>query len=73
MSQVENLITEHLNTWTQAIETRSSAGRGSNNKLNLVGIQKLQELILEMAVRGLLVPQDPNDKPTSELLKKNCR
>jgi len=70
MSQVQNLITNHLDTWTQAIETRSSAGRGSNNKLNLVGIKKLRELILEMAVRGLLVPQDPNDEPASELLKK---
>lgn len=66
----ENLITQHLDTWTQAIETRSSAGRGSNNKLNLVGIKKLRELILEMAVRGLLVPQGPNDEPASELLKK---
>ncbi|MFC6478915.1 hypothetical protein ACFQDN_23680 [Pseudomonas asuensis] len=26
------------------------------------GIQKLRELILELAVRGKLVPQDPNDK-----------
>jgi type I restriction enzyme S subunit len=70
MSQAENIITEHLDAWTQAIETRSSAGRGSNNKLNLVGIKKLRELILEMAVRGLLVPQDPNDEPASVLLEK---
>lgn len=67
---VNNLITEHLDTWTQAIETKSTAGRGSSNKLNLVGIQKLRELILEMAVRGLLVPQDPNDEPASVLLEK---
>ncbi|MBH3441838.1 restriction endonuclease subunit S [Pseudomonas lutea] len=33
------------------------------------GIQKLRELILELAVRGKLVPQDPNDEPASELLK----
>ncbi|MBF6058295.1 restriction endonuclease subunit S [Thiomicrorhabdus sp. HH1] len=67
---VNNLITGHLDTWTQAIETKSTAGRGSGNKLNLVGIQKLRELILEMAVRGLLVPQDPNDEPASVLLEK---
>lgn len=66
----ENLITQHLDTWTQAIETKSTAGRGSSNKLNLLGIQKLRELILEMAVRGLLVPQDPNDEPASVLLEK---
>lgn len=34
------------------------------------GIKKLRELILEMAVRGKLVPQDPSDEPASELLKR---
>ncbi|MGS0577732.1 restriction endonuclease subunit S [Xanthomonas oryzae pv. oryzicola] len=34
------------------------------------GIKKLRELILELAVRGKLVPQDPNDEPASELLKR---
>ena len=34
------------------------------------GIQKLRELILELAVRGKLAPQDPNDEPASELLKR---
>lgn len=34
------------------------------------GIAKLRELILSLAVRGQLVPQDPNDEPASELLKK---
>jgi type I restriction enzyme S subunit len=66
----KNLITQHLDTWTQAIETKSTAGRGSSNKLNLVGIQKLRELILEMAVRGLLVRQESSDEPASELLEK---
>ncbi|MGN7739268.1 restriction endonuclease subunit S [Pseudomonas sp. 22526] len=34
------------------------------------GIKKLRELILDLAVRGKLVPQDPNDEPASELLKR---
>lgn len=32
------------------------------------GIKKLRELILELAVRGKLVPQEPSDEPASELL-----
>jgi type I restriction enzyme S subunit len=34
------------------------------------GIKKLRELILELAVRGVLVPQDPSDEPASGLLKR---
>jgi type I restriction enzyme S subunit len=34
------------------------------------GIKKLRGLILELAVRGKLVPQDPDDEPAGELLKR---
>lgn len=34
------------------------------------GLKKLRELILTLAMRGKLVPQDPNDPPASELLKE---
>ena len=34
------------------------------------GIQKLRALILELAMRGKLVPQDPADEPANELLSR---
>ncbi len=67
---VEKLIVDHMETWTSALQTRSTAGRGSSGKIDLYGIKKLRELILELAVRGKLVPQAPNDEPASELLKR---
>lgn len=70
MAAVETLITDHLDLWTAALKRKSTAGRGSSSKVELYGIKKLRELILELAVRGLLVPQDPSDEPASELLKR---
>jgi len=70
MSDAHLLITENIDIWTTAIKKRSSQGRGSNKKIELAGIKKLRGLVLELAVRGKLVPQDPNDEPASVLLEK---
>ena len=49
------LITEYLDLWTGAVTKKSSSGRGSNGKVELTGVKKLRELILELAVRGQLL------------------
>ncbi|MDD3082711.1 MAG: restriction endonuclease subunit S, partial [Desulfobacterales bacterium] len=70
-----NLITEHIDIWSAAQTPKSNgAGRGNGSaRHSLHGIKKLRELILELAVRGKLVPQDPNDPPASDLLEKIAR
>ncbi len=66
-----SLLTSHLDIWTAADTAKKSGrGRSSSNTASVYGIKKLRELILELAVRGKLVPQDANDEPASELLKR---
>ena len=70
MNAVENIITDNLPLWSSSVQLKSTRGRGSSSKRKLYGVKKLRELILDLAVRGLLVPQDPNDEPAGVLLEK---
>jgi type I restriction enzyme M protein len=67
---VAALVSDHLDIWTAAIEHNSGTGRsGRNKRLNLYGIERLKILILDLAVRGRLVPQDSKEECASNLVK----
>ncbi|MDC4706734.1 restriction endonuclease subunit S [Acinetobacter baumannii] len=56
MTDVKELITEHLDIWlTAEAEKKSGRGRSSGSSNSIYGVQKLRELILELAVTGKLV------------------
>ena len=66
------LLTDQLDIWASAVlpAKTGSRGRAASSSKSPHGIQKLRELILELAVRGKLVPQNPSDEPAIELLKR---
>lgn len=69
-TDVAALISDSFDLWTSAIERKPGAGRGRGKKLNLYGIEQLRALILGLAVRGKLVPQDADEEPATALLSK---
>jgi type I restriction enzyme S subunit len=62
------LVSDNLELWTSAIERKSRSGRGGGKKVRLYGIERLRGLILDLAVRGKLVPQNAGDEPAASLL-----
>lgn len=70
MSEIVSLVSNHLDIWTAATERKNGTGRGGGKRVNLYGIEQLRALILDLAVRGKLVPQDANDEPAALLLER---
>lgn len=70
MTDVKQLITEHLDIWlTAETEKKSGRGRSSGSNDTIYGVQKLRELILKLAVRGNLNTYNSNDADILPLLK----
>lgn len=56
MTDVKQLITEHLDIWLTAETSRKSGrGRSSGSSDTIYGVQKLRELILALALTGKLI------------------
>ncbi len=66
----EKLFIENLEIYTSTVKSKSNSGKGKNKKIELYGIQKLRELILQLAMQGKLLQQDKNDESANKLLEK---
>ncbi|TMO82456.1 restriction endonuclease subunit S [Pseudoalteromonas spongiae] len=69
MTDINRLITDNIELWTSAIEQKTSSGRGGNSKRNLIGIKKLRDLILELAVNGQLVTNSSKKEDTDNSIE----
>ena len=64
LKEQERIIIE-IAKWISLIDTI----KNSKEKLQVI-IKQAKSKILDLAIHGKLVPQDPNDEPASELLKR---
>jgi len=61
----QHRIVNELGSWLNIIDVID------NGKAELqIAIKRVKSKILDLAIHGKLVPQDPNDEPASELLKR---
>ncbi|MBN8845364.1 MAG: restriction endonuclease subunit S [Sphingomonadales bacterium] len=73
MSDIAALVADNLDIWTGAIQQKSRGGRSGRKRISLYGIERLRALILDLAVGGRLVQQDPKDEPAKEALERLSR
>ncbi len=69
MTDINRLITDNVELWSSAIEQKTSSGRGGSSKRNLIGIKKLRDLILELAVNGQLVTNSSKKEDTDNSIE----
>lgn len=62
-------IVNSFDIWTDAQGIKSRTRVNNVDNISLDGISKLRELILDLAITGKLVKQDPNEEFAIELLK----
>jgi len=65
-----NAVIDSFDLWIIAQNLKTSNRGLSASNQSLLGIKKLRDLILELAIHGKLVSQDQSDEPASILLKK---
>ncbi|MBT8536952.1 hypothetical protein G6715_04050 [Polynucleobacter paneuropaeus] len=71
MELVEKLLIDEIDLWSSADSIKSSGrGRVSAASINCYGVEKLRELIFQLAIRGRLLDQCATDIPASHLLKE---
>ena len=58
MASHEKILTNNLEVWSSSTKAKANSGRAGNKKLELYGLKKLRELILQLAVLGKLIPRE---------------
>jgi type I restriction enzyme S subunit len=70
--EIAKFVSDNLDLWAGSIQAKSGSGRGGKKKFSLYGVERLRALILDLAIRGKLVPQSDRDEPAAALLSRSA-